>query len=68
MGQFGLSFVLPVFLQDGKHLTAAQNGLWLLPTGVFVIVGAQVGGRLIRASARRSSCASGSCSTWSGSC
>ena len=48
MGQLGLSFVLPVFLQDGKHLTAAQNGWWLLPTGVFVIVGAQVGGRLIR--------------------
>ena len=48
MGQLGLSFVLPVFLQDGKHLTAARNGLWLLPTGLFVIIGAQVGGRLIR--------------------
>jgi EmrB/QacA subfamily drug resistance transporter len=48
MGQLGLSFVLPVFLQDGKHLSAARNGLWLLPTGLFVIVGAQVGGRLIR--------------------
>ena len=48
MGQLGLSFVLPVFLQDGKHLTAARNGLWLLPTGLFVILGAQVGGRLIR--------------------
>ena len=49
MGQLGLSFVLAVFLQDGKHLTAEQNGLWLLPTGVFVIIGAQLGGRLIRA-------------------
>jgi MFS family permease len=48
MGQLGLSFVLPVFLQNAKHLTAAQNGLWLLPTGVFVIIGAQLGGRLIR--------------------
>jgi EmrB/QacA subfamily drug resistance transporter len=48
MGQLGLSFVLPQFLQTAKHLTAAQNGLWLLPTGIFVIVGAQVGGRLIR--------------------
>jgi EmrB/QacA subfamily drug resistance transporter len=47
MGQLGLSFVLPVFLQDGKHLSAARNGLWLLPTGLFVIIGAQVGGRLI---------------------
>ncbi|MDQ1534945.1 MAG: hypothetical protein QOF28_2706 [Actinomycetota bacterium] len=48
MGQLGLSFVLPVFLQNAKHLSAARNGLWLLPTGLFVIVGAQVGGRLIR--------------------
>ncbi len=48
MGQLGLSFVLPVFLQDGRHLSAQENGLWLLPTGLFVIVGAQIGGRLIR--------------------
>jgi hypothetical protein len=48
MGQLGLSFVLPVFLQEGRHLTAATNGLWQLPTGIFVIVGAQLGARLIR--------------------
>ena len=48
MGQLGLSFVLPVFLQDGRHLSPWHNGLWLLPTGVFIIVGAQLGGRLIR--------------------
>jgi MFS family permease len=47
MGQLGVSFVLPVFLQDGKHLTAARNGLWMLPSGLFVIVGAQAGGRLV---------------------
>jgi EmrB/QacA subfamily drug resistance transporter len=47
LGQLGLSFVLSVFLQDGKHLTAQQNGLWLLPSGIFIIVGAQIGGRLI---------------------
>jgi len=47
MGQLGLSFVLPLFLQDARHLTAAQNGLWQLPTGVFIVLGAQVGGRLI---------------------
>jgi EmrB/QacA subfamily drug resistance transporter len=47
MGQLGLSFALPLFLQDGKHLSAAVNGLWLLPSGVFVIIGAQAGGRLI---------------------
>jgi EmrB/QacA subfamily drug resistance transporter len=48
MGQLGLSFVLPVFLQDAKHLTAARNGLWMLPTGLFLIAGSQVGGRLTR--------------------
>jgi EmrB/QacA subfamily drug resistance transporter len=48
MGQLGLSFVLPVFLQDAKHLTAARNGLWLLPSGIFVIIGAQLAGFLIR--------------------
>jgi EmrB/QacA subfamily drug resistance transporter len=48
MGQFGLIFVLPVFLQDAKHLSAQANGFWMLPTGVFVIAGAQLGGRLTR--------------------
>jgi EmrB/QacA subfamily drug resistance transporter len=47
MGQLGLSFVLPIFLQDGKHLNPLQNGWWQLPTGIFVILGAQAGGRLI---------------------
>jgi EmrB/QacA subfamily drug resistance transporter len=47
MGQLGLSFVLPEYLQSAKGLSAARNGLWLLPTGVFVIIGAQLGGRLI---------------------
>ncbi len=48
MGQFGLIFVLPVFLQDAKHLSAEANGFWMLPTGVFVVAGAQLGGRLTR--------------------
>jgi EmrB/QacA subfamily drug resistance transporter len=49
MGQFGLSFVLPVFLQGARLLTPEQNGWWQFPTGIFIILGAQVGGRLIRA-------------------
>jgi EmrB/QacA subfamily drug resistance transporter len=49
MGQFGLSFVLPVFLQGARLLTPEQNGWWQFPTGVFIILGARVGGRLIRA-------------------
>jgi hypothetical protein len=48
MGQLGVSFVLPLFLQNAKHLSAQENGLWMLPAGVFVIAGAQVGGALIR--------------------
>jgi EmrB/QacA subfamily drug resistance transporter len=48
MGQLGVLFVLPVFLQDGKQLTAEQSGFWLLPSGIFIIVGARVGGALVR--------------------
>jgi EmrB/QacA subfamily drug resistance transporter len=48
MGQLGLLFALPLFLQDAVHLTAQENGVWLLPLGIAVIVGAQTGGRLTR--------------------
>ena len=48
MGQLGISFVLPLFLQNAKHLSAQTNGLWMLPAGIFVIIGAQIGGVLTR--------------------
>ena len=48
MAQLGLSFVLAQYLQTALHLSAAENGLWMLPTGVFVIIGAQLGGRATR--------------------
>ena len=48
MGQLGLIFVMAVFLQDGRHLSAVDNGLWLLPIGIMIIVGSQIGGRLVR--------------------
>jgi EmrB/QacA subfamily drug resistance transporter len=48
MGQLGFLFVLPVLLQDGKHLSAVECGLWILPSGLFIIFGAQLGGRLTR--------------------
>jgi EmrB/QacA subfamily drug resistance transporter len=48
MGQLALLFALPLFLQDGAHLTAERNGLWMLPLGLFVIVGAPIGGRMAR--------------------
>jgi EmrB/QacA subfamily drug resistance transporter len=48
MGQLGMLFVLPIFLQDAKHLSAETNGLWMVPSGVFIILGSQLGGRLTR--------------------
>lgn len=48
MGQLGLIFALPIFLQDARHLSAENNGLWMLPMGIFIIMGAQIGGRLTR--------------------
>jgi hypothetical protein len=48
MGQLGLIFALPIFLQGAKHLSAEVNGLWMLPMGIFIIMGAQIGGRLTR--------------------
>jgi EmrB/QacA subfamily drug resistance transporter len=48
MGQMCMLFVLPLFLQEGKQLSAEQNGFWLLPMGLFVIVGAQAGPHIAR--------------------
>ena len=48
LGQLGFLFVLPVFLQEGLHLSAVENGLWLLPSGLSIIVGTQIGARLTR--------------------
>jgi hypothetical protein len=48
MGQLGFLFVIPVFLQDGRRLSALDSGLWLVPSGVCIIVGAQLAGRLTR--------------------
>jgi EmrB/QacA subfamily drug resistance transporter len=48
MGQMSMLFVLPLFLQEGKQLTAEQNGFWLLPMGLSVIVGAQAGPHVAR--------------------
>jgi EmrB/QacA subfamily drug resistance transporter len=48
MGQLGFLFVLPVFLQDGQHRSAFDSGLWLVPSGLFIVLGAQLGARLTR--------------------
>jgi EmrB/QacA subfamily drug resistance transporter len=48
MGQLGLLFVLPVLLQDGQHLSAIESGLWVVPAGISIAIGAQAAGRLSR--------------------
>ncbi len=48
MGQVAFLFILSVFLQDSQHLSAMQTGLWLMPSGLFIVGGSQVGSRLTR--------------------
>ena len=48
MGQTAFLLVISVLLQDGRHLSALDTGLWLVPSGVFIVIGAQVGARLTR--------------------
>ena len=45
MAQAGVMFVLAIFLQATHHLSPVDAGLWLLPVGLAVLVGAQLGGR-----------------------
>ncbi len=46
MGEFGAFFVLPIFLQAGRHLSAVESGTWLLPAGAMAFTGGWIGGRL----------------------
>jgi len=48
MGQIAFLFILSVFLQDALHLSAVDTGLWLVPSGLFIICGSQIGARLTR--------------------
>jgi EmrB/QacA subfamily drug resistance transporter len=48
MGQLGVTFVLSVYLQDARRLSAESAGFWLLPMGIAIIVGSQIGGYLTR--------------------
>jgi fucose permease len=35
-------------LQDGRHLSAVDTGLWLVPAGVSIVIGSQIGSWLTR--------------------
>lgn len=48
VGQIGIVLVVPLFLQATRDLTPVQNGLWVAPTGLAGIVGAQLAARLAR--------------------
>ena len=48
MAQLGTLLTLALFLQDAVRLDALQNGLWTLPLGLSILVGAMAGGRLVR--------------------
>ena len=39
MGQFGLLFILPILLQNGKHFSAWHAGQWMLPQGILIALG-----------------------------
>lgn len=42
-GEFTMFFVLSVVLQDIRHLSALDTGLWILPFGITAIFGAGIG-------------------------
>jgi EmrB/QacA subfamily drug resistance transporter len=48
MGQLTYVFVLPIFLQEGRGLSAQTTGLWFAPAGLAIVFGAQLGGHLTR--------------------
>jgi len=48
MGQVAFVLVISVVLQNAQHLSAFETGLWLVPAGVAIVVGSQIGGWLTR--------------------
>ena len=48
MGQVAFLLLLSIVLQDSLHLSALDTGLWLVPSGLFIVVGSQIGNRLTR--------------------
>lgn len=48
MGQVAFLLIISVFLQESLHLSALEAGLWLMPSGVFIIGGSQLGSMLTR--------------------
>jgi EmrB/QacA subfamily drug resistance transporter len=49
LGQFGQIFAIPIFLQQTKHLNAVHTGIWMVPFGIGILIGAQIAGWVARA-------------------
>jgi predicted MFS family arabinose efflux permease len=49
LGQFGQIFAIPVFLQRTHHLDAMDTGIWMVPLGAGILIGAQIAGWVARA-------------------
>jgi EmrB/QacA subfamily drug resistance transporter len=48
VGQFGLLFVLPVLLQRSAGFSPLRAGVWMVPMGLLIALGAPLGGWLTR--------------------
>ena len=48
MGQVAFLLITSVMLQDGRHLSALDTGLWLIPSGAAIVAGSQLGNWLTR--------------------
>jgi EmrB/QacA subfamily drug resistance transporter len=46
--QLSTAVCIALYLQDGKHLSPMRTGLWVLPMGASILVGAPFGGWLSR--------------------
>lgn len=48
LGQVAFLLIMSVVLQDGRRLSAVDTGLWLVPSGVAIVAGSQLGNWLTR--------------------
>jgi EmrB/QacA subfamily drug resistance transporter len=48
LGQVAFMIIISVVLQDANHFSALETGLWLVPIGVSIVVGSQIGGWITR--------------------
>jgi predicted MFS family arabinose efflux permease len=46
--QLGIAVCIALYLQQSRHLSPMENGLWVMPSGAALLAGAPVGGLLSR--------------------